>query len=255
MKRHYKAEITVNINDKGVIDLDVVKGCALGIKDNPNGCYGLCYAKKCADFRGIDFGVSVSRMPSEKALKEILKIIRNSDLPFVRIGTMGEPCHDWSLTVLMCKFICRYKPVVIITKHWIALTDEQMKRLGQYKVIINTSISPLDRPEQIKYRLEQYKRYKKFGTSILRIVSCDFNLENTEGKRLNKIQKDLFKNKNIIDNPLRCPTSYPMVKEGIIKVKKVWDLNSEVYMSKFNPDTYVGRCDKCPELCGLLFVK
>ena len=76
MKKHYKAEITININDKGVIDLDTVKGYTLGIRDNSEGCYGLCYAKKCADFRGIDFGISVSRMPSERALKEILKTIK-----------------------------------------------------------------------------------------------------------------------------------------------------------------------------------
>lgn len=255
MRRKYKAELTIDINDKGVIDVDTVKGCTLGIKNNPDGCYGLCYAKKIADFRGIDFSESVSRMPTKAILRKIAQVLKESDLPFVRIGTMGEPCHDWGLTIQTCRFLSRYKPVVIITKHWIPLTDEQMKRLGEYGVIINTSISPLDTEEQREYRLEQYNRYKKYGTSILRIVSCDFNRENELGKELGEIQDKLFENENIIDNPLRLNGNYYLLKKGVIKASKVYDLNSAVLMSKFNPETYVGRCQDCPELCGIAFVK
>lgn len=255
VKRRYKPEVSVLINEKGVIDVDVVKGCTLGIKNNPEGCYRLCYAKKIADYRGIDFSVSVSRIPTRSALNNIINIVRHSKLPFVRIGTMGEPCHDWGSTLLMSRFLSKYKPVVIITKHWIPLTDKQMELLGNYKVIINTSISSLDTPGQIIYRLEQYNRYKKYGTSILSIVSCEFNLENEEGKRLNGIQEELFKNENIIDNPLRLVKNYPLLVEGIIKAKKVFDLNTEVLMSKFNDKTYVGKCTDCLEQCGLLFVK
>lgn len=173
---------------------------------------------------------------------------------FIRIGTMGDPCHNWSYTIRICKWIVNSKkPIVIITKHWIGLTDEQMKELGDMNVIINTSLSALDTKEQIEYRLEQYNRYKRYGPSVLRIISCDFNRELEEGKRLAEIQDELFKNDYIIDNPLRVPLSYPMVKSGIIKVKKIMDINSEVYMSRFNPDTYIGVCKDCPEMCGINF--
>lgn len=233
--------------------MDTVKGCELGIKNNPNGCWGLCYAKKIADRYGLDFSKSVTRyITNPLHFKRVENEIKKKEVLFVRIGTMGDPCHNWKFTVNRCQVVSKYKkPIVIITKHWIPLTDEEMKHLGEYKVIINTSISPLDTAEQVKYRLEQYNRYKKFGKSILRIVSCEFNLTNPIGKDLNKLQQSLFKNENIIDNPLRCPSSYTMVKSGIIKVKKVKDINSEVYMSKFNPNTYVGICKDCPELCGI----
>lgn len=31
------------------------------------------------------------------------------------------------------------------------------------------------------------------------------------------------------------------------------DINSEVYISRFNPNTYIGICENCPEMCGINF--
>ena len=253
--RTYKDELTIEENQKGVLDLDTVKGCTLGCMNCEKGCWGLCYAYKIATFRGIDFSKSITRwLKSKQQMRSIGKTIFRSQKEFVRIGTMGDPCHNWDYTLRICRWVANSKkPIVIITKHWIGLTDEQMKELGGLGVIINTSLSALDTEEQIKYRLEQYEKYKKYGKSVLRIISCDFNRESEEGKRLAEIQDELFKNDYIIDNPLRVPLSYPMVKSGIIKVKKIMDINSEVYMSRFNPDTYIGVCKDCPELCGINF--
>lgn len=251
----YKDELTVEENQKGVLDLDTVKGCTFGCQNCKKGCWGLCYAYKIATFRGIDFTKSVTRwLKTKRQMKEIGKKIFRSNKEFIRIGTMGDPCHNWNYTIRICKWVVKSgKPIVIITKHWIKLTDEQMKQLGDLGVIINTSLSALDTKEQIKYRLEQYERYKKYGRSVLRIISCDFNRDNEIGKELAEIQDELFKNDYIIDNPLRVPLSYPMVKSGIIKVKKIMDINSEVYISKFNPETYIGVCENCPEKCGITF--
>ncbi len=253
--KNYKDELTVEENQKGVLDLDTVKGCTFGCQNCKKGCWGLCYAYKIATFRGIDFTKSVTRwLKTKRQIKEIGKKIFRSNKEFIRIGTMGDPCHNWNYTIRICKWVVKSgKPIVIITKHWIKLTDEQMKQLGDLGVIINTSLSALDTKEQIKYRLEQYERYKKYGRSVLRIISCDFNRDNEIGKELAEIQDELFKNDYIIDNPLRVPLSYPMVKSGIIKVKKIMDINSEVYISKFNPETYIGVCENCPEKCGITF--
>lgn len=253
--KYYKDELTVEENQKGVLDLDTIKGCTLGCMNCEKGCWGLCYAYKIANFRGIDFTKSITRwLKTQKQMKEIGKKIFRSEKEFIRIGTMGDPCHNWDYTIRICKWIVNSKkPIVIITKHWIKMTDEQMKELGDMNVIINTSLSALDTDEQIEYRLEQYNRYKKYGPSVLRIISCDFNEETSEGKRMADIQKELFKNENIIDNPLRVPLSYQLVKDGIIRVKKIMDINSAVYMSKFNPDTYIGVCENCPEMCGINF--
>ena len=47
--RHYGNVLAVSMNAKGVLDLDTVKGCTLGMNAYPvNGCYGECYAVKTA---------------------------------------------------------------------------------------------------------------------------------------------------------------------------------------------------------------
>ena len=60
--RHYEDAIAVSANRKGVIDVDTVKGCTLGMRAYPDGgCYGECYAAKIAARNGIAFDVSVNR--------------------------------------------------------------------------------------------------------------------------------------------------------------------------------------------------
>ena len=253
MPKKYKSYLTADINRKGVLDLDTVKGCTRGVENHPDGCWGLCYAKKTADFRGIDFSQSITRrLTNINQLKQIAKLVMGNNVDFIRIGTMGDPCHNWDYTIKIAVFVAKcQKPVIIITKHWISLSDEQMKILGENKTIINTSISALDTAEQRKHRLRQYQRYKKYGKSILRIVSCDFNKDNKEGKRLAEIQDKLFKNTKIIDNPLRIFKTHHFITNKLLRVKKIQDLNSQVYMSKFNDKTYIGHCQNCPEKCGI----
>jgi len=253
MKRRYKDELTVDVNEKGVLDLDTVKGCSLGIKDNPGGCWGVCYAKKVADFRGLNFAVSVQRrIKGLTHARQLAKVILSYPFEFVRIGTMGDPSHAWLHTLTICKWLrgCHKIPV-IVTKHWVVAPDSILEGFGKLGVIFNTSISALDTDEHLKYRLEQYERYKKYGKSILRIVSCDFNRENEEGKRRAEIQDNLFKYDKALDNPLRCPKEFDWVKRGVIRVSKEKDLNSEVYMSKWNKSTHTGDCENCNERCGV----
>jgi len=134
------------------------------------------------------------------------------------------------------------------------MTDEQMKKAGEIGIILNTSISPLDFGNEIAERLKEYERYKKYGISVLRIVSCKFNPRNKNGKDYQNVQETLFKNKNIIDNPMRISPSHPLVTDGIIFIEKRKDLNREIYISVANPKTsYTGHCSKCPELCGLIY--
>lgn len=252
----YREYLTVDINRKGVIDLDTVKGCYYGMRENPKGCYGLCYARKLANAYGFDFSNSISReVRSKSQIRDIVKRVARSKVPFIRIGTKGDPCHDWILTLKMCRVLRDVKPIVIITKHWIRLNDEQIEELGKWGVIINTSISALDRDELRIYRLKQYERYKMYGVSVLRIVSCKFNLENEEGKRLNDIQERLFEKVNIIDNPLRLNEGYPLLKEGVILAERMKDLNGDSLISKFREETYIGICKDCPEQCGLIWRK
>jgi hypothetical protein len=249
--KDYLPKISLVSNRKGVLDLDTVKGCEMGLKAHQNGCYGLCYACKTAKLHGLNFSKSVTRLASKRELWQIRGKILKAKEPFVRIGTMGDPCHDWAWTLTVCKEIYGAKPIIIVTKHWIPMTDTQMAGLGDIDVILNTSISPLDTAYERQARLTEYERYKEYGKSVLRIVSCDFNLENPTGRELSAIQDELFTNTRIIDNPLRLTKTYPLYKDGIIKAELCNNMDKVSLISLHNKSTYLGCCQDCPELCGI----
>ena len=202
--KNYIEDISATSNRKGVLDIDTVKGCAFGMKAYPcGGCYGLCYACKISTLYGFDFSKSISRKFLNRFAIE--RTVRRHSESWFRIGTMGDPCHDWDLTVMVCKWLGRFKTPIIITKHWVEMSDEQAQTMKESGAIINTSISPLDSHTERVYRLHQFNRMKRLGLrSVLRIVSCEFGETHT-GKELSAIQKELFKNSPVIDNPLRIP--------------------------------------------------
>ena len=251
--RYYLPKLTLVVNRKGVLDLDTVKGCALGMQAHPGGgCYGCCYAAKTAKLYGMNFSISVSRKADGNELAKIKTKIERSPLPFVRTGNMGDPCHDWEWTAEVAEEIGDIKPFIVITKHWIECPDDILERLGGAGAILNTSISPLDSEAERDHRLAQYNRYKSMGKSILRIVSCDFVESHPIGASLMKVQDNLFQNDKIIDNPLRITKRYPLLLDGIIRAELIPDLNSKSLISRFNPKTYIGKCDDCPDLCGVV---
>ena len=59
--RLYHDSITAVVNAKGCMDVDTVKGCTEGMRSEPGGCYGECYAAKIAERYGIAFETSVKR--------------------------------------------------------------------------------------------------------------------------------------------------------------------------------------------------
>jgi hypothetical protein len=46
--KQYHPILTATLNRKGVLDVDTVKGCTIGLAKYPKGCYGECYAYKNA---------------------------------------------------------------------------------------------------------------------------------------------------------------------------------------------------------------
>lgn len=250
MKR-YRSQLAVTVNDKGVLDLDTVKGCTEGMQATPGGCYGCCYAARIAAFRGWDFSQSRVRYWRKAELRGIgRELARHRDL-FVRVGTMGDPSHDWEWLEVAVRNLLPANPRwVVVTKHWHTAPDAVFASLARMGVVLNTSISALDTEAQRQHRLEQYERYP--GPSTLRVVTCDFVHEHPEGARLAAVQDDLLARPRSLDNPLRLPgLSYPLLTEGIIRARRVHDLNSNVLMSLHSDDVYVGRCRDCPDQCGL----
>lgn len=77
--KQYKNTISLSKNGRGIWDLDTVKGCASGLKNHVNGCYGDCYAMKTAQRYGIDFSTSVERHFIDEAHKQhIIRMIEKN---------------------------------------------------------------------------------------------------------------------------------------------------------------------------------
>lgn len=252
--RQYGNLLTIDVNQKGVVDVDTVKGCTSGIAAHgPKGCYQACYAATIAAFRGFDFSRAVTRTVRSSAQADaIVSAVKASPLGFFRIGTMGDPCHAWDETVSTVEWLAPYAIPVIITKHWRRASDAHIKRLVACGAVLNTSVSALDSNVHMVRRTGEIERYKLAGgTSVARVVSCDFNTHDPIGAQMDGVQKRLFSLAPMIDNPLRAPSTHPLVIAGIIRLRKVKDLAAvrSVSISE-KSKTYLGHCSGCVELCG-----
>ncbi|CAB4218085.1 hypothetical protein UFOVP1605_3 [uncultured Caudovirales phage] len=251
--REYSSKISLIKNSRGIYILDTSIGCAAGMKETKGGCYGDCYAAKSANQYGYDFTKTKLRhFQNKKHEREIVFQISKIKLDFVRIGGSGDPSENWEHCINVLKVIANCnKQIVIITRHWTNLSDEQLQFLNTINVCVNTSVSALDSNKLISNSLEQYKRLKPYCKSVLRIVSCDFNLENEEGKRLSEIQHELFKNENTLDTIFRPAKNNHFVASGIVNIKVGIFNGHKAIISKFNKKTFAGKCSSCIEMCGV----
>jgi hypothetical protein len=251
--REYSNKISLTKNSRGIYSLDTSMGCASGMANEIGGCYNDCYAAKSSKLYGYDFSKTVFRhFENEKHRQFILNQINKVKLDFIRIGTSGDPSEDWEHTINILKNIDKCnKQIVIITKHWTKLTDEHLNYLSTINICINTSVSALDKPHLIQNCIFEYKRLKPYCKSILRIVSCDFNLENENGKKLAEIQHNLFKHEDTLDTVLRVNKKNDLIKNGVINVKQTKFLGKKALVSKLNKKTYFGKCSTCKEMCGV----
>jgi hypothetical protein len=251
--REYKTRISLTKNARGIYSLDPSIGCRSGMENESGGCYNDCYAAKSAKLYGYDFSKTVFRnFDNEKHRRQIVNKINGITLDFVRMGTSGDPSEDWEHTISILKKIDKCnKQIVIITRHWTQLKDAQLQYLATINVCINTSISALDKQNVFDNCLTQYERLKPFCKSILRVVSCNFNLENETGHRLHITQNELFKHDLVIDTVLRVNKNNKLIKGGVINVVQSTFLGKKALISKFKPSTYFGKCPTCHEMCGV----
>jgi hypothetical protein len=128
--RPYGNSLTVDVNAKGVLDVDVVKGCTAGIAAHGSkGCYQACYAASIALFRGIDFSRAVVRHVHTKAQAALIeRAVKSSPYGFFRIGTMGDPCHAWEETVRTVEWLAPYAIPVI----FVVMTGDSRDKNGAY---------------------------------------------------------------------------------------------------------------------------
>lgn len=253
--KKYSSNITLSQTSRGVLGLDTVKGCKHGMRNHKNGCYGACYAYSAAIRYGYDFSDStIRRFESSVHIESIVNEIKNSEKDFVRIGIMGDPSECWGHTIEICdKINAAGKKIVIITKHWESLPGYLYQKVSELDLIINTSISALDDDLLIMHRLNEYNKLKKICTSVLRIVSCDFNLSSINGLICNGMQDELFDNENVIDTVLRVSENHYLVMDCTINIENKEFLSVKTSASMKNKDTHFGYCRKCKDKCGLRF--
>jgi len=253
--RNYGDVLTADVNQKGVLDIDTVKGCTAGMSARPSaGCYDGCYAAQIAKFRGIDFSKSVvRRVISASHADSIVRAVKAAPEGFFRVGTMGDPSHAWEHTIDIIEWLAPFAVPVVVTKHWMTATDAQLERLVTSGTVLNTSVSALDTAAELKHRERQIQRYAAAGgVSVARVVSCDFNTDIPEGARMAGVQDRLFTLLPTLDNPLRVSGEHHLVRAGVIRVTSTHDLSPRARpISVFNKSTYIGHCRDCPDKCGL----
>ncbi len=249
----YTTKISLVRNGRGVYCIDTTMGCASGMAENKRGCYGDCYAARTAKRYGHDFAKTVLRdFESEAHKRKILQEITRIKMPFIRIGASGDPSENWEHTIKILKTLSKCNTeIIIITRHWTLLTDEQLQYFSKLNICINTSVSALDDSVMRERSMMQYYRIKSFCKSVLRIISCDFNLKNYYGKKMAEIQHDLFKNESTIDTVFRPSKSNYFLVNGIINAKEEVFNGKKQLASKFNRKTYMGKCSNCKEMCGV----
>jgi hypothetical protein len=251
----YSNVISVSVNRKGVLGVDTVKGCALGMSAYPKGgCYGECYAYKNARTYGFDFRTSVSRQFMGREHKgTLIKIMNACAAGWYRIGTAGDPCHDWTHTVAIVNALWHaHKIPVIITKHWIPMEDWHAEKLGRLGAVVNTSTSGMDTDAEVLYRVGQIKRLRGFGIrSVCRVVSCHYG--SSPWARACKGKQDyLLSIAPAIDNPLRARKSNPRVIAGDVVLTRCAESVGGGKMVSLNcPSAYLGTCRDCPDQCGV----
>lgn len=249
----YSAKITLSMNRRGVLSLDPIMGCTSGTAKDLRGCYLDCYAAQIASRYGLDFARSIKRtFESQKHIDVIRKKINKRPEKFLRMGTSGDPSEAWSHTVDICEMIQPInKPIVIITKHWMPLLDDYLERLKKCNVIVNTSVSAMDSPNELIERLSWHDTLNARGLkSILRVVTCDFNTDNFKGEHMDKVQSALLNRGNAIETVFRPSAKNPLVIAGIIRVSKIKFLSGKVLASKRTRKVYFGKCSTCREQCG-----
>lgn len=249
----YSNKIALIRNSRGVYCIDTVMGCPSGMAQTDGGCYGDCYAARAAKRYGKDFAVAVLRdFENEGHKARIRSQISRVKMPFIRIGASGDPSENWEHTMMIVRQLATSNTeLVIITRHWNLLSDGQLEELSRMNMCVNTSVSALDSDRERERALRQFDRIKPYCKSVLRIISCDFNLAHEGGRLMAKIQADLFSESPTIDTVFRPTKSNQLVTEGVVNVRNEIFNGRKQLASKLNRRTYMGKCETCSEMCGV----
>lgn len=254
-RTQYGPALSATVNAKGVLDVDTIKGCTLGMAAYPNGgCYGECYAAKVAALYGRDFTKSVSRQwTGIDHRSTIIRAMMKYPAPWYRVGTFGDPSHDWTHTIAILRELrWTKKTPVIITKHWRVMTDKHVDDLRWLKAVVNTSTSGLDTDAEIRHRVGQLERLRAAGIkSVCRVVTCNFGTSDW-ARGCKEKQDYLLSLAPVIDTPLRLRASNPRLLSGeITSTVREDSVGGGKVVSLHRDSVFLGKCGDCPDQCGV----
>lgn len=253
--RLYSPFLSASENRKGVLEVDSVKGCTFGMSNYKNGgCYDSCYAASIAKLYGIDFSKSISRKITGRNANLVYKTVKDHNSNWYRVGVSGDPSHDWDNTIFILDFF-KYtnKTPVIVTKHWVGLSEKQIKAFKLLGAVFNTSISAMDSYDEIEYRLSQHNRLNSYGLkSVLRVVTCDFG-DTERGNEMKQTQERIVGLGYYIDTPFRANSKNKYVANGDVLLKSIETNTSKnkTQISLHCDSVYVGHCSRCKDQCGV----
>ena len=163
--------------------LETVYGCRGGRTNSGHGCWWGCYAKFICKRLPVDFDEPVPQVLDESTLWPQLRRVKQS---WIRIGIMGDPCHDWSVTVGACELVYRArKTPVVITRQWDIPTKDELVRILEAGTLIDATISAFDSDRFLEPRVKMAKQYLGLGGKwVWRVVSFHFDDTTEEGLRL-----------------------------------------------------------------------
>jgi hypothetical protein len=170
-----------------------------------------------------------------------------------RIGTAGDPCHDWDHTVAIVNALWHvHKVPVIITKHWMLMEDWHIAKLRRLGAVVNTSVNGMDTDGELRHRIGQLERLRSAGIkSVCRVVTCNYGAS-AWARACREKQDWLLSLEPVIDNPLRARKLNSRVLNGdIIITRKNESVGGGKFVSLNSPTAYLGTCRACPDQCGV----
>ena len=187
--------------------LETVYGCRGGKTNKGHSCWWGCYAKFICKRLPVDFDEPVPQVLDESTLWPQLRRVKQS---WIRIGIMGDPCHDWSVTVAACELIHRVrKTPVVITRQWGLPAKDQLVRMFEAGTLIHATICAYGSDSFLEPRVTMAKEYLALGGKwVWRVVSFHFD-DMTEGGLMLWARQDSL----VLGGLGSVGENYPMILE------------------------------------------
>jgi len=194
--------------------LETVYGCRGGKTNKGHGCWWGCYAKFICKRLPVDFDEPVPQVLDAATLWPQLRRVKQS---WVRIGIMGDPCHDWSVTVAACELVHRAsKTPVVITRQWDIPTKDELPRMFEADTLIHATVCAFDGDRFLEPRVKMAEDYLRFGGKwVWRVVRFHFDDSTEEGRRLWARQDSL-----VPTGPVSVPEKRPLILETPARLMK-----------------------------------